>query len=119
MSNGTKTYHMNCFAAAGHIRLINILSVHLPGSGGMKLFPTKTTMKNAFFHLMLPSWQLKFNETGNQLDDAAYPLHRLVAFIEQQRLHHDAGQVARHSNCRSAYNNGGHNGRNGHNNNRP
>eukprot|EP00536_Pseudo-nitzschia_multiseries_P018161 jgi/Psemu1/54365/gm1.54365_g len=53
MSNATKTYHMNCLATAGHLRLINILSAHLPGSGGMKLFPTKTTMKNAFFRLML------------------------------------------------------------------
>eukprot|EP00536_Pseudo-nitzschia_multiseries_P015095 jgi/Psemu1/41236/gm1.41236_g len=113
MANATKTYHMNCFAAAGRLRLINILSVHLPGSGGTRLFPNKTSMKNSFFRLMLPTWQLKFNETGNQLDDLTFPLHRLVAFMGQQRLHHDANQVSWQSNRQSSYSNGNRNGSNG------
>eukprot|EP00536_Pseudo-nitzschia_multiseries_P017088 jgi/Psemu1/49250/gm1.49250_g len=114
MLHATKPHHLNCFAAAGRLCLINILSVHLPGSNRQQfLYHDKTSMKNVFYPLMFPAWQLKFNKTGNQLEDNLYPFQRLVAFMEQQHLHHDAGQAARQNNNRrkqtGSYNNSSYN----------
>jgi hypothetical protein len=89
-NKATKPYGMDCFAAASRLRLINTLSVYLPGSSGLRLFPNDTALKSAFYKLMLPAWQLAFDVSGNQLHDAAYTLQKLVNFMENHRLHHNA-----------------------------
>lgn len=80
-----KPYSMNCIVLADRLRWMNILSVHLPGSGGNKLFPTDLDFKNAFFRLMPHSWQAKFAATDSQLDDVNYPFQRLLAFMDAQQ----------------------------------
>jgi len=85
-----KPFNMSCYELASRLRLLNTLSVYLPGSGGTQLFPDDTAMKNAIYRLMLPQWQLNFDASGNELDDNNYSITRLVAYMEQQRLHYDA-----------------------------
>ena len=84
--NTTTSFNLSCFATASRLRLINNLTVYLPGSGGQKLYNTETAMKNAFYKLMHPNWQLQFTNTGHDLSDSNYTLQKLVSFMEQQRL---------------------------------
>lgn len=92
-----KPYNLDCYSAVARLRLINTLCTYLPGSSGAELFPNPTAVKNAFYKMMLPEWQLKFDGTGNLLDDNTYSLQNLVNFMEQCRLFHDAQQAARRS----------------------
>eukprot|EP00536_Pseudo-nitzschia_multiseries_P007507 jgi/Psemu1/18098/gm1.18098_g len=106
MLQATKPYKINCFTAARCLCLINILSIlHLPRSNRTKLYPNNTLVNNTFYSLMLPTWQLKFNETGNQLKDASYKFQCILAFVEQ--LHHDAQQQLC-QNCRKHQGNYNH-----------
>ena len=98
MRAAVKPYAMDCYTLNSRIQLINQLSAYLPGSGGNTLYADDTAIKNAFYRLMLEDWQLKFDATGNALDDAAYTLQQLVDFMEQQRLHHNARMEQRSSN---------------------
>ena len=85
---------LDVYAVSGRVRLINTLSQYLPGSNRQKLYTTPVDEKNAFFRMMLPSWQLKFTETGQELDDPNYTYDRLVQFMANQQLYHDAQQEA-------------------------
>lgn len=92
--SATKPFSVNCFVPARCLRLINNLSIYLPGSNGKHLFEDDTSFKNAFYRIMLPDWQFKFNSTGMQLDDANYHDDQLVAFMEQQRILQDTTQAS-------------------------
>lgn len=85
-----KPFGMNCYETASRLRLINKLSIYLPGSNGNKLYTDDLALKNAFFRLMLDQWQLRFEETGRQLDDATYTMQNLISFMEQQRIYYNA-----------------------------
>ena len=54
----SKPFTMSSYELASRFRLLNTLSVYLPGSSGSALYPDDTTMKNAFYCLMLLQWQL-------------------------------------------------------------
>ena len=93
---------LDVYAVSGRARLINTLSRYLPGSGGNKLYNTPLEEKNAFFRMMLPAWQLKFTESGQELDDPNYTYDRLVQFMANQQLYHDATlQAQRQQRSRS------------------
>uniref|UniRef100_A0A7S4EHH2 Uncharacterized protein n=1 Tax=Pseudo-nitzschia australis TaxID=44445 RepID=A0A7S4EHH2_9STRA len=87
---------MDCYTAGSRLRTINDTSVYLPNSGGAKLFPLASALKAAVYDIMLPKWQLKFDASNVTTDDLSLTLKCLVAFMEQQHLHHDAVQ----QNCR-------------------
>ena len=86
----SKPFTMSCYELASQLRLLNTLSIYLPGSGGSLLYPDDTTMKNAFYCLMLPQWRLNFDDSGNQLDNTNYTINRLISYMEQQHLHYNA-----------------------------
>jgi hypothetical protein len=90
--SASKPYGMDCFDCSDRLELLNDLSVYLPGSGGQRIFSTATSIKNGFYRLMLPDWQLKFEATGNQLDNDNYTFSQLVSFMDQQRLMTDVEQ---------------------------
>ena len=96
---------LDVYALSGRMRLINTLSQYLPGSGGTRLYTTDTEEKNAFFRMMLPSWQLKFSETGFELDDQNYNYDRLVQFMANQQLYYDAEQEANRQRRQQLQNN--------------
>ena len=58
------------------------------------MFTTPIDEKNAFFCMMLPQWQLKFSDSGHELDDPNYSYDRLVQFMANQQVYHDAALVA-------------------------
>lgn len=107
LRQATKPYAMDCFTTANRLRLINTISIYLPGSGGTQLFPSATSIKNAFYGLMLPQWQLAFDSTCNQLDDDDYTLQKLISFMEHHRLYHNTTREDRHrqrqENCFQPY----------------
>ena len=105
MTRAVKPYHLDCYSVASRLRTINDLSVYLPGSGGMTLYPTATALKNAYYHLMLPKWQTTFDAAGHSTDDDYYTLDRMTAFMEQQRLLEDNGNGRRNGNNRLQQNN--------------
>ena len=74
--------NVSCHKLASQLCLLNTLSIYLPGAGGNQLYPGDTT-------IMLPQWQLNFDASGNQLDDTNYSITCLIAYMEQQRVHHD------------------------------
>lgn len=82
----TKPFDNDCFHAASRLRLINNISIYLPGSGGSKLFQDETSLKCAFYRMMPTEWQMKFDETGNVLQDPNYDLNRIMQFMENLRL---------------------------------
>lgn len=90
LTHASKPFSMDCFEVISRLRLINILSPYLPGSGGKKILDDDVSLKSAFYRLMLPQWQLNFDAAGHQIDDATLTVNRLVSFMDQQRLHHDA-----------------------------
>ena len=85
---------LDVYALSGRLRLLNTLSQYLPGSGNLSMFTTSIDEKNAFFRMMLPQWQLKFSESGHELDDPTYSYDRLVQFMANQQVYHDAALVA-------------------------
>lgn len=109
LDQASKPFNMDCYTACSRLRTLNNISVYLPGSNGRKLFDDDASFKGAFYNLMLPEWQLRFDATGNTTDDPAYTIERLTTFMEQQRLHYDAAMESR----RRQQNNGGR-GRGGH-----
>ena len=88
---------LDVYALSGHLRLLNTLSQYLPGSGNLSMFTTPIDDKNAFFCMMLPQWQLKFSDSGHELDDPNYSYDRLVQFMVNQQVYHDAALLA--SSC--------------------
>ncbi len=88
----TKPFAMDCFEAANRLRLINKLSVYLPGSGGNKLFEDDASLKSAYYRIMPADWQMKFDATGKDLHHSDYNLNNLVIFMESLRLHGNAVQ---------------------------
>ena len=103
LNNSIKPMFMDCYAFSSHLNLINTLSKYLPGSNTDTLFTTNTAKKNASYKLMLPDWQLKFNGTGNALDNVDYTLASLVDFIEQQHLYFNTKQDAKKKHSQSSY----------------
>ena len=85
---------LDVYALSGRLRLLNTLSQYLPGSGNLSMFTTSIDEKNAFFRMMLPQWQLKFSESGHELDDPTYSYDHLVQFMANQQVYHDAALVA-------------------------
>ena len=85
---------LDVYALSGRLRLLNTLSQYLPGSGNLSMFTTSIDEKNAFFHMMLPQWQLKFSDSGHELDDPNYSYDRLIQFMANQQVYHDAALVA-------------------------
>ena len=83
----TKPVDMDCFEAASRLRLINKLSVYLPGSGGKKLFRDDASLKSSFYRIMPSEWQTKFDSTGSDLYHSDYNFNKLVNFMETTRLH--------------------------------
>jgi hypothetical protein len=57
MENTTKPYQMDCYETAGRLRLINNLSVFLPGSNGQSIMPNDIALKQSYYNLMPGAWQ--------------------------------------------------------------
>ena len=95
LRQATKPFNMDCYTVAARIQLLSRLSQYLPGSSGAQLYTEGLQMKNAFFRVMLPDWQIRFTETGRTLDDNTYTLQHLVDFMEQRRIFHDAQKPKR------------------------
>ena len=95
----TKPHDFDCYETRARFELINRLSQYLPGTGGTPLYDDSLSQRNAYFRLMLPSWQLKFTENGNTTDDPTMNMDCLVDFMEQQCIHYNA-QVHNHHNIR-------------------
>ena len=88
---------LDVYALSGRLHLLNTLSQYLPGSGNLSIFTTPIDEKNAFFHMMLPQWQLKFSDSGHELDDPNYSNDRPVQFMVNQPVYHDSALLA--SSC--------------------
>ena len=73
---------LDVYALSGRLRLLNTLSQYLPGSGNLSMFTTPIDEKNAFFHMMLPQWQLKFSDSGHELDDPNYLLEATKSLFQ-------------------------------------
>ena len=89
----TKPRDFDCFETRSRLELLNRLSQYLPGSAGNSLYPDALSQMNAYFKLMLDPWQLKWTENGNSTDQPDMTMSRLVDFMEQQRLFHNARQL--------------------------
>jgi hypothetical protein len=86
MDNVTKPNHMVCYETDGRLRLINNLSVFLPGSNDQFIMPNDVTLKEGYYNLMPSSWQSKFDSNGLRVDELTYTLENLIDFMEAQRL---------------------------------
>lgn len=80
----TKPYTMDCDTLASRLRVVSSLCKRLPGSNGEELFTSEVAFKRAFFALMPTAWRIKFAESGQVLDAAAYGYTDLVRFMAVQ-----------------------------------
>ena len=85
-TNIMKPCPMDCCTLSGQLCLINMLSTYILGSGGNSLYLTETVKKKANFQLMLPEWQLKFTNSGHELDDNPYSYDCLVQLMVNHQL---------------------------------
>ena len=92
-----KPHDFDCYETHSCLELLNKFSCFLPGAGSDPIFNTDLAICNAFFHLMLDPWQLKFTENGNSTE-APMTIDHMVDFFKQQRIHYNARQASpRHS----------------------
>lgn len=80
-----KPYFMTCFALSARLKLINTLSVYLPGSNNIRLYPDALSLKRAYMRLMPDNWQNLFVTAGNRFERDDYPFQALVDFMDIQR----------------------------------
>ena len=85
-----KPYNMSVEALAARLRVVSRLGRLLPGSWDAAtathtpLYTSETQYKRALFSMMPMSWRIKFAETSNRLDDAAYTYADLTRYMSLQ-----------------------------------
>lgn len=81
----TKPYNMSCEVLTSRLRVINNLSVFLPGCvNRVTLYPDEFSLKRAYFQMMPMPWHIKFVENRQPMDSAAFTLVHLTRFMSVQ-----------------------------------
>lgn len=107
----TKPFNVSCEELGSRLRVINRLSIYLPGSQGAVLYDDGVPIKRAYFRMMLESWKVKFAENGHNLDADDYTYTDLVRFMAIQETISKGKRKAEAS--RGGRGRGGHGGRGG------